>query len=294
MPPVRRERFGGGDHVCDLAPWLTPLGFRDQHATWVSEPLHEAQRQAWCHTTWPPMLPRAQANRAWRWCGDAASFPPWGTPRRPLGTARPPTGGPDVGTCQGATVCGGLDDCPGRCFSQGHEGRLHSASDRALLPRVGEQTTPHLLRMHEGASDHTAAARPACGAHHTARLQGFNGPALRRMTIRERSGRRKSSKQAHLCMTSQPLKRSREGRADAMAVCASTRRDSGVVPSADGIGQGRVKVLTQKIFFLKAISSQQPGDFHGTWAAIPAEPSDPVITVSAALAFRKHRCENTP
>ena len=31
-----------------------------------------------------------------------------------------------------------------------------------------------------------------------------------------------------------------------------------------------------------------------TRPAIPAEPSDPVITVSAALAFRKHRCENTP
>ena len=29
-------------------------------------------------------------------------------------------------------------------------------------------------------------------------------------------------------------------------------------------------------------------------AAIPAEPPSPVITVSAALAFRKHRCENTP
>src|SRR2546426_11961762 len=29
-------------------------------------------------------------------------------------------------------------------------------------------------------------------------------------------------------------------------------------------------------------------------AAIPAEPSSPVITVLAALAFRKHRCENTP
>jgi hypothetical protein len=29
-------------------------------------------------------------------------------------------------------------------------------------------------------------------------------------------------------------------------------------------------------------------------AAIPAEPSSPVITVSAALAFRKHRCDNTP
>ena len=28
--------------------------------------------------------------------------------------------------------------------------------------------------------------------------------------------------------------------------------------------------------------------------AIPAEPSSPVITVSADLAFRKHRCENTP
>ena len=29
-------------------------------------------------------------------------------------------------------------------------------------------------------------------------------------------------------------------------------------------------------------------------AAIPAEPSNPVITVSADLAFRKHQCENTP
>jgi len=29
-------------------------------------------------------------------------------------------------------------------------------------------------------------------------------------------------------------------------------------------------------------------------AAIPAEPSSPMITVLAALAFRKHRCENTP
>jgi hypothetical protein len=29
-------------------------------------------------------------------------------------------------------------------------------------------------------------------------------------------------------------------------------------------------------------------------AAIPAEPLGPIITVSAALAFRKHQCENTP
>jgi hypothetical protein len=29
-------------------------------------------------------------------------------------------------------------------------------------------------------------------------------------------------------------------------------------------------------------------------SAIPAEPSSPMITVLAALAFRKHRCENTP
>jgi type III restriction enzyme len=29
-------------------------------------------------------------------------------------------------------------------------------------------------------------------------------------------------------------------------------------------------------------------------AAIPAEPSSPVITASSALAFRKHQCENTP
>ena len=108
----------------------------------------------------------------WR-CG---LVPAVGAPRRPLGTARPPTGGPDVGHAPGRYSLRRAEDCPGRCFSQGHEGRLHSASDRALLPRVGEQTTPPLLRMHEGASDHTAAARPACGAHHTARLQGFQRP----------------------------------------------------------------------------------------------------------------------
>jgi len=30
------------------------------------------------------------------------------------------------------------------------------------------------------------------------------------------------------------------------------------------------------------------------YTAIPAEPPSPVITGSAVLAFRKHRCENTP
>ena len=30
------------------------------------------------------------------------------------------------------------------------------------------------------------------------------------------------------------------------------------------------------------------------FTAIPAEPSSPVITALAALAFRKHQCENTP
>jgi hypothetical protein len=33
---------------------------------------------------------------------------------------------------------------------------------------------------------------------------------------------------------------------------------------------------------------------HRMKTAIPAEPSSPMITVLAALAFRKHRCENTP
>jgi hypothetical protein len=32
----------------------------------------------------------------------------------------------------------------------------------------------------------------------------------------------------------------------------------------------------------------------GQASAIPAEPSSPVITGAAALAFRKYRCENTP
>ena len=46
-------------------------------------------------------------------------------------------------------------------------------------------------------------------------------------------------------------------------------------------------------------SSEEPYDEIGVEVcrnvpAIPAEPPSPVITRSAELAFRKHRCENTP
>jgi hypothetical protein len=50
---------------------------------------------------------------------------------------------------------------------------------------------------------------------------------------------------------------------------------------------------------IQTVETDRHGDFVITVkstveAAIPDEPPSPVITVSAALAFRKHRCENTP
>jgi transposase len=176
MQPVIHERLGGYDHVFSIAPLLKHLGSSDQKAALVSDHLHDAKRQEWCNTTWPQMLTVANAKSAWLVCGDAASCPQWGT----LSYTGARRGHQPVvktsGKRTGVKGFGLIDDFTGRCCYQGHEGRLNSESYSALRARVLEQTTQHLRLIQDGASDHPSAARQACFAHHTARLQVFPLP----------------------------------------------------------------------------------------------------------------------
>jgi len=177
IQPLLHERFGVYDHVFDIAQLLQQLGYRDQKAALVSDHLNDAKRQEWCHTTWPQMLTVAKAKSALLLCGDEASFPQWGTLAYTWARRGHQPGVKTSGTRQGFKVFGWIDDCTGRFFDQGHEGRLNSESDSAFRARVLEQTTQHIMRIQDGASYHTSAAMQACFAHHTARLQVFPLPS---------------------------------------------------------------------------------------------------------------------
>ncbi len=74
-------------------------------------------------------------------------------------------------------------------------------------------------------------------------------------------------------------------RLDREVLRESSRRE--VVVSSDE--DGRKKVLG-----LEDLAHYESCGQVDSITAIPAEPPTPVITVSDVLAFRKHRCENTP
>src|SRR5438874_4552517 len=73
------DRFGGFYNVCYIAQVLKNLGLSSQKAAFVSDHLHEDERQAWRTTTWPQMLRFAKRRKALLLFGDEASFPQWGT-----------------------------------------------------------------------------------------------------------------------------------------------------------------------------------------------------------------------
>jgi len=64
---------------------------------------------------WPQILRQAQAQKALRLLGDAASFPPWGTRTSTWARRGQHPLGNTSGKRKGSKVFGGIDACTG-CF----------------------------------------------------------------------------------------------------------------------------------------------------------------------------------
>ena len=80
------------------------------------------------------------------------------------------------GQRQGDKVFGVIAYFTGWFGYQGLEGRLNSAAYSAFLTTWLEQTTPPLMLIQDGATDHTSAAMQRFFALHTARLTVFQLP----------------------------------------------------------------------------------------------------------------------
>ena len=176
LQPLLDDRFGVFDNVFDRAQWLKNLGLSDQQAAFVSDPLDEGQRHAWCTTPWPQLLGRAKARKALLLFGDDASCPPWGT-RSSTGARRGHQ--PMVKTSgqrTGDKVFGVIAYVTGQCWYEGQEGRLTSETSLSFLTRVWAQVAQPIMLLQDGAKYHTSVARPRFVALHTDRLTVFQLP----------------------------------------------------------------------------------------------------------------------
>lgn len=170
------NRFGVLYNVCYSAQWLKNLGFSDHKAALVSEHLDEDKRHAWCTTTWPQVVRRATERQAVLLCGDAASFPQWGTLTYTWARRGQQPKVNTSGKRKGYKVFGLMESVTGRFLYPGQEGRLHSTASSAFLRRVLEQTTQPILLIQDGARYHPSAETTAFFAQQTARLQVFQLP----------------------------------------------------------------------------------------------------------------------
>ena len=176
LPQRMYDRFGVCYNVFSIAPRLKTRGCRGQKAACVSAPRDADKRNAWRPTTWPPRLRRATARQALRLCGDAASFPPWGTLTDTGARRGPPPQGKTCGTRPGETVCGLMESCTGRRCSHGQAGRRNSAASMAFLTRVWAHPPHPLLLLQAGAQYHPSAETTAGFPPQAARLQGCPFP----------------------------------------------------------------------------------------------------------------------
>ena len=170
------DRCGVFYNVFYIAQLLKNLGLSFHKAAFVSDHLDEHKRQVWRTQTWPQILRAATTKNALLLFGDEASFPQWGTLTYTWARRGPQPTVKTSGTRKGYKVFGLIDYCTGHFFSQGHDGRLNSASYIAFLTRVLAQTTQPLLLIQDGAKYHTSAATKAFFAQQTARLQVFQLP----------------------------------------------------------------------------------------------------------------------
>jgi transposase len=177
VQPLIDDRFGVFSNVFSRAQLLKNLGFSDHTAAFVSEHLDQAKRQAWCTTTWPPLLRRANERKALLLVGDEAAFPQGGTRSSTWARRGHQPLVRTSGQRQGYQVFGLSAYFTGRFWYQGQEGRLHAEPSIAFLTRVLAQTTPPLMLIQEGARYHTSAAMPRFLAQPLERLTSCQLPS---------------------------------------------------------------------------------------------------------------------
>jgi transposase len=165
-----QSRFGGSSHPHSVATWLHHLGFSSQKARLVSEPLHEAQRLAWRQREWPRILRLARPRKALLLCGEEASLAQWGSLSSPWAPQGQQPAGPTRGKRKGYKVCGLIDYCSGRFFSQAHAGRFNSESSATFWLDVLSQTHQQVGGIQDGARSPTSKAMQQFFDAHAGRL----------------------------------------------------------------------------------------------------------------------------
>ena len=163
------ERFGVFYNVFYIAQWLKNLGFSFQKAACVSAHLDEHKRHEWRTRRGRRFCAGPRRTPS---CGVAMKrVPPWGTRTYTWARRGQQPKVKTSGTRKGYKVFGLSDYFTGHFFYQGQDGRRNSAAYLAFLTRVLAQTTPPIIRIQEGAKDHTSAETKAFFAQQTARLQ---------------------------------------------------------------------------------------------------------------------------
>jgi transposase len=142
-------------YVCTL---LHNVGFSFQKARFVSDHLDAARRQAWLNDKWPTILRAAKRCQGLIRFEDEASFAQWGSLSDTWARRGRPPEVPTSGKRKGYKVFGAIEYFSGRLFYQGIEGRFNSDSSQGFLQMIMEQTTQHLLLIHDGAREHTSQA----------------------------------------------------------------------------------------------------------------------------------------
>lgn len=153
-----------------MCTWLHNLGFSLQKARFVSDHLAAAKRLAWLAEKWPSIGRAAQRGQGLILCEDEASFAQWGSLRAPWARRGHQPEVPTSGKRKGYQVFGAIEYFSGRLFSQGIEGRVHSASSQTFLQMILEHTPAHLLLIHDGARYHPSASPQAFLMAHSDRL----------------------------------------------------------------------------------------------------------------------------
>jgi transposase len=154
-------------YVCTL---LHNVGFSFQKARFVSDHLDTVTRLVWLEQKWPTILRAAKRRRGLILFEDEASFAQWGSLSYTWARRGQQPEVPTRGKRTGSKVFGAIEYFSGRLFSQGIEGRFHSASYQAFLHMILAQTTHHLFLIHDGARSHTSASTQAFLVVHSDRI----------------------------------------------------------------------------------------------------------------------------